>query len=52
MKFDYRIFKENEDTLLARGFSSHACMNQEYKVVRPPAFIMELVADGKQTYES
>ncbi len=44
MKFDYRIFKENDDTLLARGFSKHACMNQERKVVRPPAFIMELVA--------
>jgi len=51
MKFDYRIFKENDDALLARGFSKHACMNQARKVVRPPAFIMELVADGKQTNE-
>ena len=51
MKFDYRIFKENDDTVLARGFSKHACMNQARKVVRPPAFIMELVADGKQTNE-
>ena len=51
MKFDYRIFKENDDTVLARGFSKHACMNPERKVVRPPAFIMELVADGKQTNE-
>jgi acyl-CoA thioester hydrolase len=47
MKFDYRIFKENDDTLLARGFSKHACMNQARKVVRPPAFIMELVADDR-----
>ena len=46
MKFDYRIFKENDDTLLARGFSKHACLNQAGKVVRPPAFIMELVASA------
>ena len=46
MKFDYRIFKENDETVLARGFSKHACMNRELKVVRPPAFIMDLVADG------
>ncbi len=47
MKFDYRIFKENDETVLARGFSKHACMNRERKVVRPPAFIMELVADDR-----
>jgi len=51
MKFDYRIFKKNDDTLLARGFSKHACMNQARKVVRPPAFIMELVTNGEQTNE-
>ena len=52
MKFDYRIFKENDDTLLARGFSRHACIDQTQKVIRPPAFIMELVAKGKQPNES
>jgi len=48
MKFDYRIFKKEDDTVLARGFSKHACMNREGKVVRPPAFIMDLVADGRK----
>ncbi len=47
MKFDYRIFKEDDKTVLARGFSKHACMNRERKVVRPPAFIMELVAGDR-----
>ena len=47
MKFDYRIFKENDETVLARGFSKHACMNRERKVVRPPAFIIDLVADNR-----
>ena len=44
MKFDYRIFRDNEDTVLARGFSKHACLNRDGKVVRPPAFITDLVA--------
>ncbi len=48
MKFDYRIFKEKDETILARGFSKHACMNREGKVVRPPVFITDLVAgNGK-----
>ncbi|MCP3954863.1 MAG: acyl-CoA thioesterase [Desulfobacterales bacterium] len=47
MKFDYRIFKDNDATVLARGFSKHACMDRERKVVRPPAFIMELVANDR-----
>ena len=48
MKFDYRIFKKEVETMLARGFSKHACMNREGKVVRPPAFIMDLVADDRK----
>jgi acyl-CoA thioester hydrolase len=48
MKFDYRIFKKKDETVLARGFSKHACMNREGKVVRPPAFIMDLVADDRK----
>jgi acyl-CoA thioester hydrolase len=47
MKFDYLIFKENEEAALARGFSKHACINREGKVVRPPAFIMKLVANDR-----
>jgi len=44
MKFDYRIFRDAEDAVLARGFSKHACLNRDGKVVRPPAFITDLVA--------
>ncbi len=49
MKFDYSILKESDPTVLARGFSKHACMNREGKVVRPPAFIMDLVSDSKKS---
>ena len=48
MKFNYRIFKQNDDTILARGFSKHACMNPEGKVVRPPAFITDLVDQNRK----
>jgi len=48
MKFDYTIFKENDNTALARGFSKHPFMTREGKVVRPPSFIMDLVTgNGK-----
>ncbi len=46
MKFNYRLFKEQENTVLARGFSKHAFMNREGKVVRPPTFIMDLVSES------
>jgi acyl-CoA thioester hydrolase len=47
MKFNYRILKKADETVLARGFTRHACMNREGKVVRPPAFITDLVADHR-----
>ncbi len=43
MKFDYRIFNEDETTLLATGFTKHACVNAQGRVIRPPAFILDLV---------
>ena len=45
MKFNYRILKEKDDAVLARGFTRHACLNREGKVVRPPTFITALVSD-------
>jgi len=43
MKFNYRILKAEDETVLARGFTKHACLNGNGKVVRPPAFIMDLI---------
>jgi len=43
MKFNYRILKAEDDTVLARGFTKHACLNGNGKVVRPPAFILDLI---------
>ncbi len=44
IKFDYRIFAEDGQTLLVEGYTKHACLNADGKVVRPPVFLMELIA--------
>jgi acyl-CoA thioester hydrolase len=43
IKFDYRIWSEDGQTLLAQGYSKHACLNRQGKVVRPPALIKEVI---------
>jgi acyl-CoA thioester hydrolase len=43
IKFDYRVFREDGKTLLAQGHTKHACLNRDGKVVRPPAFIKEVI---------
>ena len=43
IKFDYRIWSEDGETLLAQGYTKHACLNRKGKVVRPPAFIKEVI---------
>jgi acyl-CoA thioester hydrolase len=49
IKFDYRIFREDGRTLLAEGFTKHAFVDRNGRVVRPPAFIKELIVDpGRQ----
>jgi len=43
MKFDYRIHLQDEQRLLAKGYTRHAFMDRNNKVVRPPKFINELI---------
>ena len=44
MKFDYKIFSENNDKLLASGYTKHACVDSDGRVVRPPKFLMDIIA--------
>jgi acyl-CoA thioester hydrolase len=44
IKFDYRILREEDGRLLAEGFTKHACVDREGRVVRPPRFIRELIS--------
>jgi acyl-CoA thioester hydrolase len=45
LKFDYRVLSEDGRTLLARGYTTHACVNRQGKVVRPPAFLKQVIAE-------
>lgn len=42
MKFDYTVYIGNDDQTVARGYTRHACLNREGKVVRPPPFMRDL----------
>lgn len=43
LKIDYRIYSEDEKTLHATGYTRHAFVNKEGRVVRPPQFIRQLI---------
>ncbi len=43
MKFDYRITDEKGEKIVAAGYTKHAVMNGEGRVVRPPEFLVEAV---------
>ncbi|NNF98145.1 MAG: acyl-CoA thioesterase [Desulfobacteraceae bacterium] len=51
VKFDYRIFNEDEKRLLAKGHTLHACLNPEGRVIRPPRFLSELIREKNLTNE-
>ena len=46
MKFDYKIFSENGDKLLASGYTKHACVDSGGRVVRPPKFLMDSITEN------
>ncbi len=48
IRFEYRIYSEETQTLLAQGYSKHACLNRDGKVVRPPRFIKEIIEKNSQ----
>ena len=41
--FNYQIYSEDENTLVARGFTKHACMDSNGRVVRPPDFLVDVI---------
>jgi len=43
MKFDYRIFDEAGQKKRAHGYTKHAFLNRQGKVVRPPRFIQQII---------
>lgn len=45
LKFDYKIYDGDGKKLLAKGYTKHPCVNGEGKVVRPPKFIKDFIAE-------
>jgi acyl-CoA thioester hydrolase len=43
IKFNYRILSEDQSQVHARGFTLHACLNGDGRVIRPPKFLMETI---------
>jgi len=46
LRFDYRIFNQEND-LLVQGYTVHACMNGEGKLVRLPESLFALLENWK-----
>ena len=46
MQFDYVIASEDERVVHTTGYTRHAFINNQGKVVRPPAFIRELIENA------
>jgi acyl-CoA thioester hydrolase len=47
VKFDYRIFSEDGEKELAKGYTKHACLNSDGRVIRPPDFLVKVLAAGR-----
>ncbi len=43
LKIDYRVLGQDERVIHATGFTRHAFLNREGRVVRPPAFMRALI---------
>ncbi len=52
MKFNYRIYSENGGALVARGYTKHAFVDERGRVVRPPAFLRQLLSGLKPSKEA
>ena len=52
MKFDYQIFSENGENLLATGYTKHACVDSGGRVVRPPKFLLNIIAGQSDSIAS
>lgn len=45
MKFDYRLLREDEETIAATGYTKHAFLDGNGRVVRPPAYLRKVIEE-------
>jgi acyl-CoA thioester hydrolase len=43
LKFEYQLFCNSASKPAAIGFTKHACVSKQGKVVRPPDFLIQLI---------
>jgi acyl-CoA thioester hydrolase len=48
LKFDYTIFSEDGEKVLARGYTKHAFTDENGRVVRPPQVIKRALLGGEK----
>lgn len=48
MKFDYEVYRQADEKLLTTGYTKHAFMDPQGRVVRPPKFLRELINENIQ----
>ena len=46
IKFTYRILRKADEAELVRGFTTHAYTDDNGRVVRPPRFIKDMLAEN------
>jgi len=50
VKFNYRIVRRQDRQVLAQGYTRHPCVNESGKVVRPPKFLIDMLAGGPKAH--
>jgi len=48
IKFEYKVYHEDGETLVAQGYTIHPYVNTDGKVVRPPKFMREVLAKTRE----
>jgi acyl-CoA thioester hydrolase len=46
VRFGYRVTRESDDSLVAEGYTQHACVNDEGKIKRLPPDIKKMLASS------
>ena len=46
LKIDYIIYRKEGMRVAAKGYTKHACVGKDGKVIRPPAFITEALGNS------
>jgi len=52
IKLDYSITRKSDGKKLVTGYTKHACITPEGKVVRPPRFLMDIITQHQKNTDN